>query len=88
MRGELDGQEFALLYDRLALGLGGLQRYGSQLGRTPEAGLFVSPLEDPDNVDARRAELGMIPLVQYLEFFRKDGGPLPRHFGDGRSFGP
>ena len=46
---------------------GNRQIYGSQIGRDPETGeYYVSPLEDPENVDARRAEVGLSPLQDYV----------------------
>ena len=57
----------ALLEDRVALGQGKKQIYGSQIGRNLETGeMYVSPLEDPDNVDKRRAAVGLQPLQDYI----------------------
>ncbi|MBK6355036.1 MAG: hypothetical protein IPF46_17005 [Saprospiraceae bacterium] len=54
------GSSLALLEDRVALGQGKRQIYGSQIGRDPETKIYyVSPLEDPDNVDKRRAKLDL-----------------------------
>ena len=70
-----DGQNFALLYDRLQLNLGENQRYGSQVGRDEKGEMVVLPLEDRAKVDQFRRELGMGPLAQYLAFFtRMNGG--------------
>lgn len=58
----------ALLEDRVALRQGKMQIYGSQIGRDPQTQLYyVSPLEDPDNVDKRRAEVGLRPLAEYIQ---------------------
>jgi hypothetical protein len=57
----------ALLEDRVALGQGKKQIYGSQIGM--QAGTnknYILPLEDPDNVDKRRAEVGLGPLSEYV----------------------
>jgi hypothetical protein len=56
----------ALLEDRVALRTGKKQIYGSQIGRFPDGKYYVSPLEDPDNVDKRRAEVGLSPLADYV----------------------
>lgn len=56
----------ALLEDRVALGEGRRQIYGSQIGGNPDGTNYVSPLEDPDNVDNRRAEVGLGPLSEYV----------------------
>lgn len=55
----------ALLEDRVALRTGKKQIYGSQIGRYPDGRYYVSPLEDPDNVDKRRAGVGLGPLNDY-----------------------
>ena len=59
----------ALLEDRVALKHGKMQTYGSQI--TGDAnGMFLAPLTDPDNVDKRRAEVGLEPLAEYLKSFQ------------------
>ena len=65
--GKATGSSLALLEDRVALGQGKKQIYGSQIGRNNETKLYyVLPLEDPDNVDKRRAEVGLQPLAEYV----------------------
>ncbi len=65
--GRARGSSLALLEDRVALGQGKKQIYGSQIGRDPVTNLYyVSPLEDPDNVDKRRSEVGLGPLTDYV----------------------
>lgn len=55
--GEVDGQSYALMYDRLALAEMRPQRYGSQL--TCQNGAWVVlPLEAPEAVDQCRLEMG------------------------------
>ncbi len=57
----------ALLEDRVALRQGKRQIYGSQIGRKPNGGdYFVSPLDDPDNVDKRRLSVGLGSLESYI----------------------
>jgi hypothetical protein len=61
------GSSLALLEDRVALRQGKRQIYGSQVGRDNESGQhYVLPLDDPDNVDKRRAEVGLPPLADYV----------------------
>ena len=51
----------------MALRKGNKQVYGSQIGQDAETGLYyVSPLEDPDNVDKRREKVGLGPLADYV----------------------
>lgn len=61
------GSSLALLEDRVALGEGRKQLYGSQIGMNRETGkYYVLPLEDPDHVDERRAAVGLGPLADYV----------------------
>ena len=61
------GGNLALLEDRVALGEGRKQIYGSQLRGDGKGGYFLSPLEDPDNVDKRREEVGLPPIAEYIQ---------------------
>jgi hypothetical protein len=46
---------------------GRLQTYGSQLSYNPNTKeWYVQPLEDPDNVDLRRATVGLPPMAENL----------------------
>ncbi len=67
--GKAQGSALALLEDRVALGEGKRQIYGSQIGGKESGGYYVRPLEDPDNVDKRRAEVGLEPLAEYVRFW-------------------
>jgi hypothetical protein len=53
--------DYAYLHDRVAVNTGGLQRYGTQPRRecNADGSLSPQPLEDPAQVDERRAELGL-----------------------------
>lgn len=77
--GRLDGQPYALLYDRVKIFLGERQRYGTQMSQTADGELVVDALEDRENVDRFRKELGMVPLSTYLSYFKS---PKPPRFED------
>jgi hypothetical protein len=69
-RGNAKSNSLALLEDRVALRQGKRQIYGSQVSwnmKTNE--YYVLPLNDPDNVDKRRAEVGLQALSDYLSNF-------------------
>lgn len=67
-KGDAANTALALLEDRVALGEGKRQIYGSQIGRDPATEKFyVLPLEDPDSVDKKRADLGLEPLAEYVK---------------------
>ena len=57
----------ALLEDRVALRKGGKQIYGSQIATPKDCEAYVEPLDDPDNVDKRRAAVGLGPLADYVQ---------------------
>lgn len=58
----------ALLEDRVALGEGKKQIYGSQIGFDKDTNTnYVLPLEDPDTVDQRRASVGLGLLADYVK---------------------
>ena len=58
----------ALMEDRVALRQGKKQIYGSQLWINNETGKkYVRPIEDPENVNKRRQEVGLEPMEEYLK---------------------
>ena len=66
--GKASSSSLALLVDRVALGQGKKQIYGSQITMDMKTQLYyVRPLEDPDNVDKRRLEVGLEPLAYYVK---------------------
>lgn len=69
--GEVDGQSYGLMYDRLAINEGRPQRYGSQM--TCKAGKYVvDRLEAPETVDERRKAMGFPEtLAEYEAVFAK-----------------
>ncbi len=70
LSGGLSGQDFASLQDRVLVGEGRPQMYGSQF-QVRGTELVPEPIEDEPNVDRRRAEVGLPPLAEYLELARR-----------------
>jgi hypothetical protein len=67
---EAQPSQLALLTDRILTRNGKPQRYGSQLHRSPETGkVEFLPIEDPANVNARRAAVGLEPIEEYARRF-------------------
>jgi hypothetical protein len=59
--------DLALLEDRTAIDQGKKQIYGTQLRRDKKTlNYYLLPIEDPDNVDLRRAKVGLRPMSEYL----------------------
>lgn len=64
---ELPKRQYAMFYDRLVLGQGKKQVYGTQLAMSKESKKpYVLPLEDAKNVDKRRAEMGLNTMQENL----------------------
>jgi len=63
---EASAGHFAYLTDRVLLAEGRPQRYGSQF-QTVNGKSIPLPLEDPDNVDARRQSVGLPSLAEYTK---------------------
>jgi len=62
--------DLALLEDRIAIGSGKKQIYGSQVGKDSITKKFyLLPLDDPENVDNRRLSVGLPILSEYLQGF-------------------
>jgi hypothetical protein len=68
INGNAKGSNLALLEDRVALGQGKKQIYGSQIHRNAETGeYYVAPLENPEEVNLRRAEVGLGRIEDYVK---------------------
>ncbi len=69
-KGNARGNSLALLEDRVALGEGRNQIYGSQIGFDEATQTnYVLPLEKPDEVDELRKSVGLGPLSDYCKYF-------------------
>lgn len=76
-RGELEKQHVALLTDRVLLARGEPQRYGTQF-ESQDGDWVPQPIADPANVDARRAQMELMPLAEYKALLIKAyGRPKP-----------
>ena len=63
----LPKHQFAMFYDRLILRRGEKQVYGTQLAMNDKSKTpYVLPLEDPQDVDKRRAEMGLNTMQENL----------------------
>jgi len=67
-KGNARASALALLEDRVALGQGKKQIYGSQILTDYESGKNkIAPIEDSINVNKRRAQVGLEPLEEYVK---------------------
>ena len=74
--GNAAAANLALLEDRVAIRQGKKQIYGSQIARDPDTKeYYVSPLDDPDNVDTRRANVGLNTMAEYVQYWQMKWDP-------------
>lgn len=67
----IEGQAFALLTDRLHALLGEKQRYGTQIAQNEKGEWVVLAMQEPAKVEQLRKQVGLLPLPEYLEVFKK-----------------
>jgi hypothetical protein len=67
-KGEADGSDLAMLEDRVRVGDGKPQLYGTQFISTNP--LVLCPIENEAHLDQRRSELGMLPMAQYMKLVK------------------
>jgi hypothetical protein len=69
-KGEASGKDLAYLTDRVLVGEGKKQLYGTQF-TTKDGEMVPSPIEDEANVDKRRKEVGLETLAEYTKTLRE-----------------
>jgi hypothetical protein len=73
---EFSQRDLAYLTDRVLLAEGKKQLYATQM-ETADGKWVPRPLEDPENVDQRRADHGLEPLAKYIKQIESVYGPAP-----------
>jgi hypothetical protein len=65
--GDMDGQSYAYLYDRIKINNGEKQLYGTQFSNVDPVNntVTLAETEDIDKLDLRRMEVGMMPIEMY-----------------------
>lgn len=73
-QGDMDGQSYAYLYDRIKINSGKKQLYGTQFKNVDPINKKVelADTEDIENLDRRRMEIGMMPIVMYEQFMLRN----------------
>lgn len=74
--------EYAILYDRVAMGKNSPQRYGSQLvqfGNADNLQLYVWPIDNVEELDSLRNTVGMSSFDNYLKHIEETMGITPVH---------
>ena len=72
--GDMDGQSYGYLYDRIKINSGEKQLYGTQFSNVDPINKTVelADTEDLKNLDSRRREIGMMPIGMYKKFMLKN----------------
>lgn len=74
-----DGRNYAYLLDRVKINSGGKQVYGTQVQYDTQKGIAIPmELEDLDNVDELRNEVGLGPLGEYIEMMTNNHREMNR----------
>ena len=75
-KGDLQWNMVALMEDRMLMDKGEKQKYGSQVRKNMESGAWeLYPVEDPKNINKRRAEVGLGPIEEYLSTWDLEFNP-------------
>lgn len=69
LSGKADLEQLALMEDRVAVGNGKKQLYGTQLKTDSSGKHILEAIEDEANLNFRRANMGMEPIENYLKHF-------------------
>lgn len=70
-RGEASARDLAYLTDRVRVNEGRRQVFGTQMMGLEDGVPVPRPIEDPERLDERRAEVGLEPFDQYVRRFAK-----------------
>lgn len=72
--GDMNGQSYAYLYDRIKINSGEKQLYGTQFSSVDPVNKTVelAGTEDIGNLDKRRMEIGMMPIEMYKRLMLKN----------------
>ena len=68
---EADPRHFAHIYDRTCAVAREPQLYGSLIAPKDGEGIVIWPVQDPQQLDARRRGIGLPPLSEDLELYRR-----------------
>jgi hypothetical protein len=72
-QGDLQWSKVALMEDRMLMDKGEKQKFGSQVHKKNGSDKWaLYPIEDPQNVNKRRAQVGLDPIEEYLKHFGID----------------
>ncbi len=76
-RGDAAKRDLAYLTDRVRMNEGREQVYGTQIADVRDGNGVPWPVEDPANLDARRAAVGLSPFAEYCRNWPNPIPPVP-----------
>ena len=68
---ELDNEYRAILIDKIRVLSGAPQLYGTQFKVKEDRKIEILPIEDKNNLEKRRKEMGLKPLNKYLKLIKR-----------------
>lgn len=73
-RGDLEVRKYAFLIDRVQVNAGEPQLYGTQFvsDKSGSGNMVLAETEDPENLDRRRMEMGLMPIDLYRKQMFRD----------------
>jgi len=73
--GDMDGQSYAYLYDRIKINAGQKQLYGTQFANVDRTKKIaeLADTEDIEHLNKRRRDVGMMPIEMYKRFMLRSG---------------
>lgn len=69
-KGDVEACDIAYLTDRILVGTGKKQKYGTQ-ANLKDGKAVAAPIDDEEHVDERRKALGLEPLAEYLKLLEE-----------------
>lgn len=75
-KGYISFGDLVTMEDRILMNDGKPQKYGTQayaLGREGESIIYIWPVEEPEKLNERRADVGLSPIENYLEAVKQQG---------------
>lgn len=69
-RGDLQHTEVAMIKDRMLMAQGKPQVYGTQVSMEKNRKWKLHDIADPEYVNQRRKEVGLVPIEKYLSHFK------------------
>ena len=66
LEGEADAASMAMLEDDILVAEGNDQIYGTEITNSPDDGLMLYPVHDPENINARRLAVGLPTIEEYI----------------------